>query len=122
MTPIRAPTTNRLKWRLFPRRSTGSRTSDRSSASSSARRASASLPSTIFYVLVRVAEVLAHGDAITVAPVGRELTTQQAANILNVSRQYLVRLLDGGQILTASSASTAASGSKTCLPTKSPAT
>lgn len=56
------------------------------------------LPSTIFYVLVRVAEVLAHGDAITVAPVGRELTTQQAANILNVSRQYLVRLLDGGQI------------------------
>jgi excisionase family DNA binding protein len=56
------------------------------------------LPDPVFQILARVVEVLARGDAITVVPVGKELTTQQAANILNVSRQYLVRLLDDGRI------------------------
>lgn len=59
---------------------------------------SIALPENVFYVLERVVEVMARGDSITVVPVGREVTTQQAADLLNVSRQYLVRLLDEGRI------------------------
>lgn len=56
------------------------------------------IPPSMLHVLGQVAEVMARGDAVAVLPVCQEITTQQAADLLNVSRQYLIRLLDEGRI------------------------
>ncbi|MDC0711653.1 helix-turn-helix domain-containing protein [Stigmatella sp. ncwal1] len=62
------------------------------------RHESMPLPTDVLHLLQQLLAILASGDAVTVVPVHKELTTQQAANLLNVSRQYLVQLLDEGKI------------------------
>ncbi|MBB4969435.1 helix-turn-helix domain-containing protein [Saccharothrix violaceirubra] len=56
------------------------------------------LPGEVFAALREVVEALSNGLAITIAPQTTQLTTQQAADMLNISRPTLVRLLEEGQI------------------------
>ena len=56
------------------------------------------LPSGVAKLLLDVLTEMSHGNAVTVAPVQAELTTNQAAELLNVSRPYLTKLLEDGVI------------------------
>jgi excisionase family DNA binding protein len=56
------------------------------------------IPESVYKVLVQVLGYMSQGKAVSVAPVMEELTTQHAANLLGVSRPFLVRLLDEGKI------------------------
>ena len=56
------------------------------------------LPESVTNLLRRMVFHLAHDRAVVVVPINKELTTQEAADILNVSRPYLVKLLEQGDI------------------------
>jgi excisionase family DNA binding protein len=56
------------------------------------------IPEPIYQVLLQVVHAMASGKAISIIPQQQELTTQQAAEYLNVSRPYLIKLLEQGDI------------------------
>ncbi len=56
------------------------------------------VPVEAFDLLMEVLTHLANGHGVTVMPVKAELTTQQAADLLNVSRPHLIKLLDAGAL------------------------
>jgi len=58
----------------------------------------AHLPAEAVALLREVLAAFAKGEAVAVVPVAAEVTAQQAAEILRVSRPFVIRLIDDGKL------------------------
>lgn len=56
------------------------------------------LPFGAIKFLIELLSQMASGNAVTLIPIHKSLTTQEAADLLNVSRPYLIKLLEQGKI------------------------
>lgn len=56
------------------------------------------MPVSALRLLVSVLSEIGDGNAVSIIPIHAELTTQEAADVLNVSRPYLIQLLEKGDI------------------------
>jgi excisionase family DNA binding protein len=56
------------------------------------------LPAVVYEFLRQLLRALERGQAVSIVPYLQELTTMEAAELLGVSRQYLVRIVEAGKI------------------------
>lgn len=56
------------------------------------------IPNSVYHVLRQVVQVMASGKNVSIVTYNPEITTQQAADLLNVSRPYLIKLLEQGEL------------------------
>jgi excisionase family DNA binding protein len=56
------------------------------------------VPVEAFELFLEILGQMANGNAVTIVPVHAELTTQEAADILNVSRPFLIKLIEDGKL------------------------
>jgi excisionase family DNA binding protein len=56
------------------------------------------IPGATFHLLVDILSQMAQGNAVTIVPIHAELTSQEAADLLNVSRPFLIKLIESQEI------------------------
>ena len=56
------------------------------------------LPTAVTRLLNHILTEMAAGNAVTLTPIHAEMTTQEAADFLNVSRPHLIGLLERGEL------------------------